>query len=158
MMKNCELAELALSPLRAMPTMPRLNGTLENSCLQVRIFRSAGAVEILAVAGLRHEAVHHAMERHVVVKAFARELLDALGVLGREIGAQLDDDAALGGVDDDRILLVEIGGQRLRDGGSRAEQRGEDGENSDHENSGSVETGSMRVVAQPALQHRRIWS
>src|ERR1700754_14759 len=29
MMKNCELAELG-SPARAMPTMPRLNGTLEN--------------------------------------------------------------------------------------------------------------------------------
>ena len=31
MMKNCELAELTLSPRRAMPTTPRLNGTLENS-------------------------------------------------------------------------------------------------------------------------------
>ena len=31
MMKNCEFAESLLSPRRAMPTMPRLNGTLENS-------------------------------------------------------------------------------------------------------------------------------
>src|SRR5207302_11156648 len=30
MMKNCEFAELG-SLVRAMPTMPRLNGTLENS-------------------------------------------------------------------------------------------------------------------------------
>ena len=86
--------------------------------LQVRVFRAAGAVEILAVAGLRHEAVHHAVERHVVVITLARELLDALGMLGREIGPQLDDDAALGGVDDDRVLLVEIGWQRLGDRGS----------------------------------------
>ena len=88
--------------------------------LQVRIFRTAGAVEILAVAGLRHEAVDHAVERHVVVIALARQLLDPLGMLGREVGAQLDDDAALGGVDDDRVRLVEIGGQRLGDRGGRA--------------------------------------
>ena len=98
--------------------MPRVNGTLGELRLQVRIFRTAGAVEILAVAGLRHEAVHHAVERHVVVIALARQLLDALGVLGREVGPQLDDDAALGGVDDDRIRLVEIGGQRLGDRGA----------------------------------------
>ena len=84
------------------------------------------------------------MERHVVVKAFARELLDALGVLGRDVGAQLDDDAALGGVDHDRIGLVETGRQRLRDRGSRADQRGDNGENSDHENSGSDEGGARR--------------
>ena len=77
------------------------------------------------------------MERHVVVEAVAGELLDALGMFGREIGAQRDDDAALGGVDHDRIGLVEIGRQRLGERGSRAEQRGEEGENSDHENSGS---------------------
>ena len=111
--------------------------------LQVRIFRTAGAVEILAVAGLRHEAVHHAVERHVVVVALARQLLDALGMLGREVGAQLDDDAALGGVDHDRIRLVEIGGQRLRDRGSRADQRGEKAKNSDHENSGSEESAAQ---------------
>ena len=106
--------------------------------LQVRILGSAGAIEILAVAGLRHEAVHHPMERHVVVKTFTRELLDAFGMLRREIVAQLDDDAAFGGVDDDRIGLVEIGRQRLRDRGGRTYQRGENGKNSDHENSGSV--------------------
>ena len=137
--------------------MPRLNGTLENSGLQVRVFRSAGAVEILAVAGLRHEAVHHAVERHVVVIAVARELLDALGMLGREIGAQLDDDAALGGVDHDRILLVETGGKRLRDRGSGADQRGDEGESSDHENSGSGRVESRCAVID-VLKRARIWS
>ena len=38
MMKNCELAVSTLSPRRAMPTMPRLNGTLENSCLRFGYF------------------------------------------------------------------------------------------------------------------------
>ena len=90
--------------------------------LQVRIFRTAGAVEVLAVAGLRHEAVHDAVERHVVVKALARQLLDALGVLGRKVGPQLDDDAALGGVDDDGVGLVEIGRQRLREGRNGAKR------------------------------------
>ncbi|MET4761001.1 hypothetical protein ABH970_001373 [Bradyrhizobium ottawaense] len=105
--------------------------------LQVRIFRAAGAVEVLAVAGLRHEAVHDAMERHVVVIALARELLDALGMLGRDIGAQLDDDAALGGVDDDGVGLVEVGRQLLRHRRHREQKRGKNCENSDHDNSGS---------------------
>ncbi len=35
----------------------------------VRIFGAAGAVAVLAVAGLRHEAFDDAMERHVVIEA-----------------------------------------------------------------------------------------
>jgi hypothetical protein len=35
------------------------------------------------------------VERHVVVKTLARQLLDALGMLGRDIGAQFYNDAAL---------------------------------------------------------------
>src|SRR4051794_35343167 len=87
------------------------------------------------------------MKRHVVVVSLARELLDALGVLGREIAAQLDDDAALGGVDHNRIGLVEIGGQRLRDRGANANQRGDECEGSDHGSSGSgdgVETAAAQ--------------
>ena len=38
MMKNCELAVSTLSPRRAMPTMPRVNGTLENSCFRFGYF------------------------------------------------------------------------------------------------------------------------
>src|SRR5215813_7598078 len=43
---------------------------------QVRIFGAAGAVEVLPVAGLRHEAGDHAMERHAVVEFLARQRLD----------------------------------------------------------------------------------
>ena len=104
---------------------------------QVRIFRTASAVEVLAVAGLRHESLDHTMERHVVVIALARQQLDALGMLGGEVVPQLDHDAALGGVDHNRIRLVEIGGQWLGDRGNCANQRGDECENADHENSGS---------------------
>ena len=41
-----------------------------------------------------------------VVEALARQLLDALDVLGGEVGAQLDDDAALGRLDDERVLRI----------------------------------------------------
>src|SRR5438477_12337504 len=34
MMKNCELALSTLSPRLAIPTTPRVNGTLENSCFK----------------------------------------------------------------------------------------------------------------------------
>jgi hypothetical protein len=57
-----------------MPTMPRVYGTLENSAFSAGYFEPP-AVAVLSVAGLRHEAVDHAMERHVVVKMIARELL-----------------------------------------------------------------------------------
>jgi hypothetical protein len=75
------------------------------------------------------------VERHVVVEAVAGELLDARGMAGRKIGAQRNDDAALGRIDHDRIGLVEVGGQRLGERGGHAKQHGNEGKNSDHENS-----------------------
>ena len=72
---------------------------------QVRVLRAAGA-GALGAAGLRHEAVDDAMEDDAVVEALARQLLDALDVLGREVGAQRDDDAALGRLHDERVLGV----------------------------------------------------
>src|SRR5665811_1076319 len=38
MKKNCEFAVSTLSPRRAMPTMPRVNGTLENSAFRLGYF------------------------------------------------------------------------------------------------------------------------
>jgi len=38
MKKNCEFAVSTLSPRRAMPTMPRVNGTLENSAFRFGYF------------------------------------------------------------------------------------------------------------------------
>ena len=65
----------------------------------------------LRAARLRHEAVDDAMKHDAVVEAFARQLLDALDVLRREIGAQLDHDRALAGFDDERVLGIFVVGQ-----------------------------------------------
>ena len=128
MMKNWLLAEL-LSPRARHADDAALERHVGELGLQVRIFRAAGAVAVLAVAGLRHEAGDHAVERHVVVEVLARELLEALGVLGREVVAQLDDDAAVLGVDEEGVLRIERRpASWLRDGGSGTDQGGEDGE------------------------------
>src|SRR5215475_3149510 len=63
----------------------------------------AGAV---GVAGLGHEAVDHAVEEDAIVLALARQLLDLGDVLGRQVGTQLDDDAAVLEVDVERVFLV----------------------------------------------------
>src|SRR5476651_406361 len=60
----------------------------------------------VGIAGLRHEAVDHAMEHDTVVFALARELLDLRHVRGREVGTHLDDDAAVLEVDVERVFLV----------------------------------------------------
>jgi hypothetical protein len=51
------------------------------------------------------------VERHVVVVFLARELLHARGVLRRDVIAQFDNDAALGRVDQKRVLGIDTGGQ-----------------------------------------------
>jgi hypothetical protein len=66
----------------------------------------AGAVTVFAVAGLRHEAVDHAVERDVVIKAFARQKLHPLRVLGRDVVRELDDDASCRGIEDQRIVGI----------------------------------------------------
>src|SRR5262249_43947807 len=137
--------------------LERLAGEL---LLQVRIFGAAGAVEVLAVTGLGHEAVDDTVERHVVVVAVAGELLDPLGMLRCDVGAQRDHDAALGGVDHDGIVLVEIGGKLLSKRGRGQHQRGKDGENSDHANSDRHCEGSARdglILAKPDATFAKVW-
>ena len=65
------------------------------------------------IAGLRHEAVDHAVEDDAVVELALHKRLDLLDVLGREIGAQLDDDLA--------VLCVEVDDIGRIAGGQRAE-------------------------------------
>ena len=55
-----------------------------------------GGVAELHVAALGHEALDHAVEDHAVIGALAGQFLDARHVVGREIRAELDGDAALG--------------------------------------------------------------
>src|SRR5262249_334892 len=63
----------------------------------------AGAVR---TAGLRHEALDHAMEYDAVVKPFAYQFLDARDMAGREIGSHFDGDCAFGGVEYQRVLGI----------------------------------------------------
>src|SRR5260370_15064208 len=58
------------------------------------------------IAGLRQEAIDYAMEDDAVVFAFARQLLDLRHMGGREVGAHLDDDAAVLEIDVERVFLV----------------------------------------------------
>ena len=137
-MKNCDSPEIVTSRARHADhaALERNGGELG---LEVRIFRAAGTVEIFAVAGLRHEAVHDAMEWNVIVESITSKLLDALGMFGRDVGPQLDDNLALRGVDHDGVLLVETGRQWLRKSGDHEYQRGDEAKDSNHDNSGSEE-------------------
>ena len=67
------------------------------------------------VAALGHEAVDHAVEDDIVVKALLRQLPDPRDVAGREIGAQPDDDvaAAVEG-EDEGVLIVGHGDLLVR--------------------------------------------
>ena len=85
----------------------------------------------LWIAGLRHEAVDHAMEDDAVVLALARQLLDLGDVLGGEIGSHLDDDAAIVlEIDVERIFLVCGGGDT-----SRREKDSGESQNQTHDSS-----------------------
>jgi hypothetical protein len=112
----------------------RLNGVCVNSAARFGYFEPPVPFLVLPVAGLRHEARDHAVERHVVIILVARELLDAFGMLGREVGPQLENDAAHIGIDDDGVLGIGTGRQLygLRERRRSANQAGKNGEQSDH--------------------------
>src|SRR6476659_883149 len=80
-MKNWLSAE-SVDWARAMETAPRAGG----------------------IAGLRHEAVDDAVEHDAVIEALTRELLDALDVVRREVGAQLHGDRPARRLDNQCIL------------------------------------------------------
>ncbi len=131
-MKNWQLAGIRIAAARHADDAA-LERHLREFGLQVRIFRLAAAVAAIAVAGLRHEARDHAMERHVVVEAVARELLDAGGVSGREVVAQPDHHIALGGFEHQRVLRIGLGG--AEHGGAQETSAARTCENADHESS-----------------------
>ena len=74
------------------------------------------------------------MERHVVVEAVARELLDPLGMSGREVVAQPDHHIALGGFEHQRVLRIGLRSAGDCAGGDET-SAARDGENADHESS-----------------------
>ena len=61
---------------------------------QIRLVGTAGA-GAGRVAALRHESGDHAMKHHAIVKAILGQFGDALDMLWRQIGAQLDDHGAI---------------------------------------------------------------
>jgi hypothetical protein len=69
-----------------MPTTPRRKWYARKFRFQVRIFRAASAVAVLAVASLCHESSDDTVEWHIVVKMLARELLQSFSVKRRDIG------------------------------------------------------------------------
>ena len=91
MMKNW-LSALFGSEARAIETTPRTCFSFGELGLEL-VARAAGAVA-LRVAGLRHEAVDHAMEDDAVIKALAHQRLDLRHRGRRQIGPHFDDDAA----------------------------------------------------------------
>ncbi len=69
------------------------------------------------------------MERNVVVVAFLDEQLDALDMLRRQIRPQPHNHTPLRRVDDDGVLLVEIGRQLLGERRQAQDEKRRDGEN-----------------------------
>ena len=66
------------------------------------------------VAGLRHETVDDAVEHDAVVKALARERLQPLDMVRREIGPKLDRHGAVLQLKEERIFRIVTLGQRRR--------------------------------------------
>ena len=92
-MKNCELAEFGAVGARHGADAAHMGLGVELG-LQVRQVGAAGAGAVRA-AGLRHEALDHAVEGNAVIKALAGQSLDALHMAGSEIGTEFDDDLPL---------------------------------------------------------------
>ena len=82
--------------------------------LRLQQFAHAAAAGAVGVAGLGHEALDDAVEDDAVVLALARQLLDLGDVRGGEVGAHLDDDAAVLEIDVERVFLVHDGSSLLR--------------------------------------------
>ncbi|MNV72166.1 hypothetical protein D3C71_1652340 [compost metagenome] len=86
--------------------------------LQVRI----GALPLAAtegVAGLGHELIDHPVPDLTVIEAAPRQQPDALDMTGRQFGSQLDQDAALAGVDHQQVLRRNRAPRAFDHGGSR---------------------------------------
>ena len=57
---------------------------------------------------MRHEAGDHAVEGRVVIEMVMAEKFDPLDMFGRQVRAQLDGDAAILGVQIDRVRRIKL--------------------------------------------------
>ena len=71
-----------------------------------KLFSRAAGAGAGRIAGLRHETIDHPVEHHAVVETFAHQFLDALHVTRREVRPHRDDDVAVRGFQDQRILVT----------------------------------------------------
>ena len=74
--------------------------------LGLQLLAGTAGAGALRAAGLRHEAVDHAVEHDAVVKAFAHQFLDPGDMAGRQVGAHFDGDGALGGFKNQSIFCI----------------------------------------------------
>ena len=118
MMKNWLFAEFVVAAFARHPNDAALERHFGEFRRQIGIFRAARAVAARTIAGLRHEACDHAVKGNIIIVLLARELLDALGMLGRNVVAQLDGDAAVFGIYENGILRIGPGGRLLCKGGT----------------------------------------
>src|ERR1700709_2208131 len=72
----------------------------------LELLAGAAGAGALRTSGLRHETVDDAMEHDAVVKALAHQFLDTRDMARREIGPHLDGNGALGGFEDQSIVVV----------------------------------------------------
>src|ERR1700710_519463 len=72
----------------------------------LELLAGAAGSGALRTSGLRHETVDDAMEHDAVVKAFAHQFLDPRDMARRKIGPHLDGDGALGGFEDQSVVVV----------------------------------------------------
>ena len=119
-MKNW-LSALFGSCARAIETVPRTCFVVRELGLQL-VARAAGA-GAGRVAGLRHEPVDDAMERHPVIKAAPRQRLDLRDMVRREVGPHRDDDTASRDIDIQRVFQISRHGRASRCNNRKSEQQ-----------------------------------
>src|SRR6185312_16430205 len=90
--------ELAVGTVGTLRARHRAGAARMLAGIELGLELAAGAAGAVAarIAGLRHEAVDDAVKDDAVIETLARQLLDARDMVGREIGSELDDDAAGG--------------------------------------------------------------
>src|SRR3954447_20234718 len=88
--------------------------------LRLELLAGAAGAGAMRAAGLRHEAIDHAVEHDAVVEALTNQLLDARDMARREVGPHLDGDGALRSLEDQGVFsgaharLSWVGGEVFR--------------------------------------------
>src|SRR4051794_8895040 len=100
--------ELAVAGIRALRARHRGGAADMRLLVELGLELLAGAAGAgaLRASGLCHKTVDHTMEHDAVVKALPHQFLDPRDMAGRKIGPHLDGDGALGGFEDQSVVVV----------------------------------------------------